>query len=235
WASLSRLVMGRQFWQTATIIPGLSALSFDSEMDSLERSLSEFVKQVASLGSTSLAGHQPALIPDDGLRLPALLKGMNDKLGTSPEGVILAGEVPFGWVTLDASRCTGCSLCAVDCPTGALTVIASEETGDYRLLFEHSNCVACGRCTTICPEECLSLERVLEWSEIDKPAVEMFTNSVVRCAECGEPIGTRAMMDSVKAKMVAVGQYLPDRFELCPTCKVKAQFQSWGPLTEQIG
>ncbi|MFC1969354.1 hydrogenase iron-sulfur subunit [Chloroflexota bacterium] len=207
----------------------------ESEIDSLERNLSEFVQQVAGLGSTSLAGHQPTPVPDDGLRLPILLQGMNDKLGTSSEGVVLAGEVPFGRVTLDDSSCTGCSLCAVDCPTGALTVIASEETGDYRLLFDHSNCVACGKCAAICPEECLSLERILEWSEFDKPAVEIFTDSVVRCAECGEPIGTRAMLDSVRAKMVAVGQYLPDRFELCPVCKVKAQFESWGTVTDQIG
>ncbi|MFC1907143.1 4Fe-4S dicluster domain-containing protein [Chloroflexota bacterium] len=205
------------------------------EINSLERNLSKFVQQVAGLGSTSLAGHQPAPVPDDGLRLPVLLQGMSGKLGVSPEGVVLAGEVPFGRVALDASSCTGCSLCAVDCPTGAIEVIDSEKTGDYRLLFDHSNCVACGKCVAICPEECLSLERVLEWGVFGKPAVEIFTDSVVRCAHCGEPIGTRAMLDNVKTKLMADGQYLPDRFDLCPVCKVKAQFESWGTVTEQIG
>jgi len=207
----------------------------ESEIDNLERSLSEFTQRVAGLGSTPLAGHQPTPVPDDGLRLPALLHGMNDKLGTSSEGVVLAGEVPFGRVALDASSCTGCSLCAVDCPTGAITVIASEETGDYRLLFEHSNCVACGKCVEICPEDSLSMERILKWGELGNPAVVLFEDSVVRCAECGEPIGTRAMLDNVRARLTADGQDLPDRFELCPACKAKAQFKSWGPLTEQIG
>jgi len=207
----------------------------ESEIDSLERNLSEFVEQVAGLGSTSLVGHQPSPVPDDGLRLPVLLQGMNDKLGTSSEGVVVAGEVPFGRVALDASSCTGCSLCAVECPTGAITVSASKETGEYQLLFEHSNCVACGKCVEICPEDSLSLERILEWDEFGKPAVALFTDSVVRCAGCGEPIGTRAMLDNVKAKLMAEGLYLPDRFELCPACKVKAQFESWGTVTEQIG
>ncbi|MBU2609224.1 MAG: hydrogenase iron-sulfur subunit [Chloroflexi bacterium] len=205
------------------------------EIDSLESKLGEFAREIDGRGSTPLVAHQPTPVPDDGLRLPVLLQGMSGKLGVSLEGVIRTGAVPFGRVALDASRCTGCSLCAVDCPTGAMAVSASEDTGAYRLLFEHGNCVACGKCVEICPEDSISLELILAWCEFGQPAAVLFMDSVVRCAGCGEPIGTRAMLDNVKARLMAGGQYLPDRFELCPVCKVKAQFESWGTVTEQIG
>ena len=77
-----------------------------------------------------------------------------DKLNVhflKPEGEISRRELlklasPFGKVELDCSKCTGCGLCAIDCPTEALTIATNDETDAYQLLFKHNVCVACGVC-----------------------------------------------------------------------------------------
>jgi len=196
-------------------------------IDSIEGELSEFAREIASLGPTPLSMSQPTPVPDDGLRLPSLVKGMNDKLRSSSAGEVAAGAVPFGRVELDGSRCTGCGLCALDCPTGALAVSSSEETDAYKLLFKHDACLACGRCVEVCPEKCLVLERILELDRLGAPADVIFSDVIVLCAGCDEPVGSRSMINNVKAKLIAAGQSLSAEFELCPECKVKAQFQSW--------
>ena len=136
---------------------------------------------------------------------------------------------PLGKVELDSSRCTGCGLCAVECPTKALLISSSEEEPDaFRIFFKHGNCVACGLCVEICPENCLRVERVLELDKVGSQSV-LFEDKLVRCSECGCPLGPRSMVDKMQARVMAAGQALPLQFELCPDCKVRAQFtQHWG-------
>jgi len=145
-----------------------------------------------------------------------------------PEGGISRRELlkrlsPFGKVRLATSQCTGCGLCALECPTGALTVSLSDETDAFQLLFKHGDCVACSCCVEICPEKCLQMERVLDVGKMDSQSV-LFEDEIVRCSGCGSPIGPKTMIDKLRARVVAVGQPFPFQFELCPTCKVQAQF-----------
>jgi len=165
------------------------------------------------------------------------LKGTNQaklKLHSlKPGGEISRRELlklasPFGKVELDGSQCTGCGLCALDCPTGALTVSTSGETEAYQLLFKHNLCLACAKCIEVCPEQCLHLERTLEVDKFNRPATVLFEDTIVMCSECGRPVGSRAMIDNIKAKLSAVGQAFPSQFELCPMCKVKSQFSYSG-------
>ena len=145
-----------------------------------------------------------------------------------PEGVISRRELlkrlsPFGKVELDSSQCTGCGLCGLECPTGALTVSSSEESDAFQLLFKHGNCVACSRCLEICPEKCLRMERVLELDKMDSQSV-LFEDVIVRCSSCGSPVGPKTMIDKLQARVAVAGRPFPAQFELCPTCKVQAQF-----------
>ena len=126
---------------------------------------------------------------------------------------------PLGKVTLDKDRCTGCGLCALDCPSGALTVSSSGEAEVYQLLFKHNLCIACGQCVEVCPEQCLHLERTLELDGLKGPATVLFEDEIVRCSECGSPFASRAMINSIKAKLHAMGP--SSQFELCPECKAK--------------
>jgi len=126
---------------------------------------------------------------------------------------------PLGKVTLDSSQCTGCGLCALECSTGALTISSDEETDFYQLLFQHNACLACNECIEVCPEQCLKLERTLEPDKLNDPPVMLFEDKVSRCRECGNVIGTRAMIDSLRIKLAATEDFPDSLLELCPLCK----------------
>ena len=152
------------------------------------------------------------------------LKGETVKTGTEiSRRELLKRLSPLGKVKLDSSRCTGCGLCALECPTGALTVSLNKETDVFQMLFKHGNCVACNRCVEICPEKCLRMERVLELDKMDRQSV-LFEDVIIRCSGCGSPIGPKTMINALRARIAATGHSFPAQFELCPACKVKAQF-----------
>ena len=200
----------------------------DDNSGSVTQELEQFAKQIAMLGPTLLKKYEPTLVSDDGLLLPALIKALNDELGCSQKRVITAGHVPFGRLELDNSQCTGCSLCATECPTGALTTTSDDE-GVYQLLFRHDLCVACARCVGICPEQCLGLERILELDNLNSSKV-LFEDSIARCRECGDIIGPRAMIDRLEAKLLA-GESVTSQLRLCNRCKVEKLSLSKTTLT----
>ena len=134
---------------------------------------------------------------------------------------LLKLAVPFGKVEIDDSRCTGCELCTLECPTGALAVSQGEDDS-YQLTFRHGFCLACGKCIEICPEECLHLERTLELDRIHQPAKVLFKDRIVRCRECNNFVATERMIRKLQDKVPAVGGSF--WFELCPSCKIKTQF-----------
>ncbi|MBI4188532.1 MAG: 4Fe-4S binding protein [Chloroflexi bacterium] len=200
----------------------IRVFNIDDGSANLARQLDRFAKEIAGLPPLPLWLSAPASVPTKDWPLPSLIRGLRSKLGVSG-GVVTDGAVPFGKLALDKSRCIGCGLCVRDCPTEALAAL-SEETGNYRLLFRHDLCLACGKCITVCPEKCLKLERSLELEKMDSPAVVLFEDKIARCRECGAFIGPRAMVDGLQSKLGAMGASLASLMELCPDCKMKAQF-----------
>lgn len=199
----------------------IRAFEVTDDSGNVAQELGQFATEIAGLDSTPLRVSEPTLFPVDGLLLPALIKGLRNKLGGSSKEAVTDGAVPFGKLELDGSQCAGCGLCVLDCPTEALTTSSSEETDDYRLLFRHDLCVACGRCVEVCPEKCLRLERILELHKIDSPAAVLFEDRVARCRQCGSIIGSRAMIGRLQVKLLAMGESFASQFELCPVCKAK--------------
>ncbi len=129
---------------------------------------------------------------------------------------------PFGRVEIDASACSGCGLCALECPTGAL-MISSDEVDAFQLIFKPRNCLACNCCAEVCPEGCLHMERVLDVDEMNKQQV-LLEDVIIRCSRCDRAIGPKAMIDRLKARLSLANHDFPGHFELCPNCKVEAQF-----------
>ena len=146
---------------------------------------------------------------------------MREVKGEISRRELLKMASPLGKVILDRDRCTGCGLCAVECPTVALLISSSEESESFKLIFKHGNCVACGLCVEICPEKCLHIERALELDRVGSQSV-LFEDRIVRCSGCGCPLGPRSMVDKMKARIAAVGNPLPHQFEFCPDCKASA-------------
>lgn len=123
-----------------------------------------------------------------------------------------------GQVKLEATRCTGCGLCAADCTTGALE-LASGTEGVYRVLFRQELCTACGRCVAACPEKCLTVDAVSEAVASEVPPAALFEDTVARCRECGRVLGPRATIERLRARLEA--SKLPtSHVDLCPMCKV---------------
>ena len=188
--------------------------------ENLTLGLPRFSRRIAELKSTSFTSSQSTAIPDKGLGLPAAILVMSEKLGTQATGKIAAGTVPFGKITLDATKCTGCAVCAAQCPTDALTDLKARDSS--KLVFRQESCVGCGQCVDVCPEQCLHLTKVLEVDKLNHEPQMIFEGDFVHCRVCGTPFAPKAMIESVRARLGVTGE-AAQRMETCPKCRMKGR------------
>ncbi|HHC09595.1 MAG TPA: hydrogenase iron-sulfur subunit [Actinobacteria bacterium] len=65
---------------------------------------------------------------------------------------------PLPAIVVHEDRCTGCTLCAVDCPYGALEMVPRDDGEHHQLaVVTPDRCVSCGICIGSCPVEALTL------------------------------------------------------------------------------
>jgi formate hydrogenlyase subunit 6/NADH:ubiquinone oxidoreductase subunit I/coenzyme F420-reducing hydrogenase delta subunit len=188
--------------------------------ENLTQGLPRFSQRIAELKPISFTSSQSTAIPDKGFGLPAAILTMSERLGAEATGKIASGTVPFGKITLDASKCTGCAVCAAQCPTDALTDLRA--TDSARLVFRQESCVGCGQCVDVCPEKCLHLTKVLEVSKLNREPQMIFEGEFAHCRVCGTPFAPKAMIESVRARLGTTGE-AAQRMEICPKCRMRGR------------
>lgn len=128
---------------------------------------------------------------------------------------------PLGCVTLDSERCTACGLCAAQCPTGALQIAWEESDETFRLLFQHRLCTACKLCADLCPEGSLAVTRTINKAGVAGEAKVLYEDKLLRCRECGSPIGTERLVGQIEKRVAEIGLAEGERRRLCPDCKMR--------------
>ena len=136
------------------------------------------------------------------------------------EKIDLPAGAPFGAITVNKETCTLCKACIGACPEAAL--LDSPEAPLLR--FIERNCVQCGLCETTCPENAIALVPRLLIGENAKQAVTLNEAEPFNCVRCGNPFGTRRMVESMTGKlgshsMFATGGALK-RLQMCGDCRV---------------
>ncbi|MEA3510010.1 MAG: hydrogenase iron-sulfur subunit [Actinomycetota bacterium] len=91
----------------------------------------------------------------------------------------LGRRKPLQPISIDSDRCTGCTLCVVDCPYDALEMVPRDDDTKYRQIavLIPDRCVSCGICIGSCSDDAMSL---------DGEPVDDLTTDVRRLAATGD-------------------------------------------------
>ncbi|WP_051226761.1 4Fe-4S dicluster domain-containing protein [Butyrivibrio sp. MC2013] len=58
-----------------------------------------------------------------------------------------------GHVVIEIEKCISCTICALNCPSGAIKVDRAARTWE----INRYDCIQCGYCTLKCPKKCLHM------------------------------------------------------------------------------
>ncbi|MHA1754839.1 MAG: 4Fe-4S binding protein [Candidatus Odinarchaeia archaeon] len=78
-----------------------------------------------------------------------------------------------GLWTFDINKCTGCGLCARDCPSEAIELKPTDETKTGRYPTCHvGRCMFCAQCEEVCPTGAIKLSPNYELSDYKKKVID---------------------------------------------------------------
>ena len=79
-----------------------------------------------------------------------------------------------GQLHWNSEKCTGCGLCAKDCPANAIEITVLDKKAKYFVLTYHADrCTYCAQCVHSCRQGCLTMSP-MEW-ELAALSKEPFT------------------------------------------------------------
>ncbi len=193
----------------------------DNNRMNVEDELQAFAAELAKLNPTPFKYNDGIPLVDNRHGIHALIGRMGKKSAHFERDIVSTHGVSLGKVTIDSSKCTGCDLCSLNCPAGALTRI-TDDNGECQLLFHSEPCVACGVCVNICPENCVQLHHILELDKLCNQELLLAKTSVENCRRCGKDIAPKAMIASLRKKLGKAGCG-SDYLDLCPECKASSR------------
>jgi ferredoxin len=126
--------------------------------------------------------------------------------------VILGDGAPLGAPRV-TKGCTGCGVCARNCPNAALSLTAG--LGSTELVLDPGACTGCGACIETCPEDVIEVIRGVDLDLLARGCVPIARVEAVACADCGEnvpPLPATAHVTSLPARLAG----------RCPRCRQAA-------------
>jgi ferredoxin len=176
----------------------------------LRRSAAQVVSDIALDTLAPAAPDFSVVPPIDRATIPLhrrrLVAALN-RLGPPPPTPLALHGLPWADVQV-IGPCTGCSLCARFCPTGAirwavedgsLDTRPSESAVDrvppaasFQLFFIAADCIDCGICAAACPEGAVELHDVIDPARlVQRQSVTLHEGSLAACVRCGAPTDVR--------------------------------------------
>lgn len=134
-------------------------------------------------------GALPQFVPTRRTRLFNCLKALGNPMGTK-----LATDL-WGTVSVDASLCDSCRMCAVFCPTGALRRHNGSD-GSFGVTHQSVFCVQCDTCMAICPHGAINVSPEVDLGD--------FLHGTKVLLEMEEPSWRPNEPDSIFQKMTGV-------------------------------
>ena len=200
---------------------GYIEMSADHTASRLE--LQQFVNNTTRLGPTPLKTGAGAINHKGLYSLSEAIKQISNNLPERNEGKLENKYVPFGMMTVKNESCTGCGLCAENCPTGSVSIKSLEDNSKLELSFRHDKCVACGICVNICPEKCINLTNMLDLSKLGREKDIIFEDEYIYCHNCNKIIAPKSMINILKSKLKQSEGIGSEWSEFCPACRVVFQ------------
>lgn len=191
-----------------------------NEAADFETQLDEFADEISQLPPISLGHTKSTRDSAKDLSLSMLIRALGSGRLRPDRSVVTEGRVPFGKAEIDESQCTGCGLCVVSCPTGALACSVDDDKPACQITFQHSRCAACGACVESCPENCVVLKGVLELDRLDDPPTPLLQYEMVKCRICGGYMGPANAIRKVGSQMTT-----GERLVLCAECAIKDELR----------
>ncbi len=185
--------------------------------------LQKFVNSLTKLDPTPLKANADSAKHDELVSLSWTIKNMNSKLPDISESILKNKYVPFGMVAIKTESCTGCGICAENCPTGSISKKIAGGNSNLEISFCHDKCLACGICANTCPEKCISLTNMLDLSRLGIEHDVIFEDEYIYCCSCNKIIAPKSMINILKTKLKQPEGIGAEWAELCPACRVVIQ------------
>jgi len=195
----------------------LAALEIGPDRVRVIETLSQADVETGRLVERSDSAARPA--PATSVSRLSLLDIVNElcKPGDGPRRSVADERMPFGAARVDRARCSLCGVCARACPLGALAF--TDRVAEAHLTFDAVRCDGCRACEASCPERAMTIRRELRVLDGAARPRLLHRGKVVRCRQCGEPVGSANLVRTVRARLKD-SAHLDVLFHYCSRCRM---------------